>query len=273
MCSVTLFTLLAFVARSYGANEASSAEAHKNKEEDFMDLDKLVQNLVDKLGDRANTHFQNADMDATTLGKAGNLAAAPSWSHSEEATEGTPSDQPHAFLIEDVIEPTSDGTLVEEETVLPLVLGLRGGAKKAPMAKTSAMAKSSSMKAAPMAKMAAMAKAKKSPTAKSSSVGMMLGLEGGMAKKAPMAKTSAMAKSSPMKATPMAKMAAMTKAKKSPTAKSSSVGMMLGLEGGMAKKAPMAKTSAMAKSSPMKAAPMAKMAAMKAMKAPMKAMK
>merc|ERR1719387_2477840 len=192
-----------------------------------MDLDKLVQNLVDKLGDRANTHFQNADMDATTLGKAGNLAAAPSWSHSEEATEGTPSDQPHAFLIEDVIEPTSDGTLVEEETVLPLVLGLRGGAKKAPMAKTSAMAKSSSMKAAPMAKMAAMAKAKKAPTAK----------------------TSAMAnlKSSPMKAAPMAKMAAM-KAMKAPMAKSSSVGMMLGLEGGMAKKAPMAKTSAMAKS-------------------------
>merc|ERR1719160_1879150 len=99
-------------------------------------------------------------MDATTLGKAGNLAAAPSWSHSEEATEGTPSDQPHAFLIEDVIEPTSDGTLVEEETVLPLVLGLRGGAKKA-----------------------AMATARKPPTAKSSSVGMMLGLEGGMAKK------------------------------------------------------------------------------------------
>merc|ERR1711937_655874 len=96
------------------------------------------------------------------------------------ATEGTPSDQPHAFLIEDVIEPASDGTLVEEETVLPLVLGLRGGAKKAPMA---------TMKASPMAAMkkAAMAKAKKAPMAKSSNVGMMLGLEGGMAKRAPMA--------------------------------------------------------------------------------------
>jgi len=253
MCSVTLITLLASVAQAYDANLESSAAAHKNNTQASMDLDNFVQNLVDKLVDRANTHFQNAEMDTTTLGKPGNLAAAPSWSNGEEATEGTPSDQPHAFLIEDVIEPASDGTLVEEETVLPLVLGLRGGAKKAPMA---------TMKASPMAAMkkAAMAKTKKAPMAKSSKVGVMLGLEGGMAKKAPMAKTAAM-KAAPMAAT---KKAAMAKAKKAPMAKSSNVGMMLGLEGGMAKKAPMAKMAAM------KAAPMKK-AAMKAMKAPMAA--
>jgi len=177
--SFTLIPLLASVAQAYDANELPSTATDENDSQDSMGTDNFIQKLVDKLVDQANQQFQNADMDATTLAKPGNFAA-PALSQGEEAAEDAPSHQPHAFLIEDVIEPASDGTLLEEETVLPLVLGLRGGAKKAPMAKMAAM------KAAPMAKMAAM-KAMKAPMAKSPAkkVAMMLGLEGGMAKKGP----------------------------------------------------------------------------------------
>merc|ERR1719453_1002101 len=108
MRSFSLIALFAYVAQAHDVKEAPPATNEKSNLQSSTYMDDFVKNMVNKLVDRANQHYDDADMDDTTLGKPGDLAA-PSLSQ-----DSASSDQPVVFLIEDLIKPDSDGTLLED---------------------------------------------------------------------------------------------------------------------------------------------------------------
>jgi len=247
MRAITLATFLAFVAQTH------AEDLYGQSEMTFADK---INMLADRAARRALEYDHSADLDTAVLGKPGNLAVpATSYAQTqspyltaggvgalEEALEGTPDD-----VVVDIDDPNG---------FTEVVLGLRGGAKKAPM--KTPMAAMKAMKTP----MAAMKTPMKAAAMKAPATESVLGLKGGAKKatmKAPMAAMKA------MKAPMTAMKAPMKAAMKTPSTES-----VVGLKGGAK-----AMKAMKAKAAPM-AAPAAPMAApMKAMKAPMamKAMK
>merc|ERR1719181_543915 len=135
MCSVALITLLAFVAQAHG-EEAAANQMSDSQMDELADqfMVKLANKLVDRVL-KETSFVDNEDLDTSTRGKPGNLDSLQDGSR-YVASYMAPSASQEPFSEEELEREE------EEETKLRLLLGLRGGAKKAAM-------KAAAMKAAP----------------------------------------------------------------------------------------------------------------------------
>lgn len=194
MCSVALITLLAFVAQSHG-EEAAASQMSDSQMDELSDqfMAKFANKLVDRVL-KETSFVDDAGLDTTTFGKPSNLGALQDSPHLiasylAPSADQQPFSEEELEREEEERQVTQPGhgyfglTSVPTKAQLRLdnVLGLRGGAKKAPAMKAAAM------KSAPMKAMKAMKAAMSKAAVKAAPVAM---------KAAPM-------KAAPMKAAPM----------------------------------------------------------------------
>jgi hypothetical protein len=154
MSSVALITLLAFVATAHAEDvpktDVANALENMKDTDSFANifLEKLTNRLLDRVNE-ASFPETNANLDSSTLGKPGHLqaisASAGELYQPEEEVE--------------VIEVIPGRTLADEDSMLPLLLRLRGGAT--PKKAATPMKASTPMKA--MAAMKAMKSPMKAP--------------------------------------------------------------------------------------------------------------